>query len=118
MQRCAALLPQQPTATLSHRPFMLFLHDVTSAWNAAGILHSCHMTIASLLGLSGMHVVQDVIEISVESMRDIQGGTAGVSCIDFRPPAGTRAGSKQVCLICTVQECGLQMWVWMCSYVC
>lgn len=40
--------------------------------------------------------MQDVVEISQECMRDIQGGGTGVSCVDFRIPAGTRAGSKQV----------------------
>lgn len=29
-------------------------------------------------------------------MRDVHGAGAGASCLDFRAPAGTRAGSKQV----------------------
>ncbi|DBA93068.1 TPA: DNA replication licensing factor mcm8, variant 3 [Trebouxia sp. C0005] len=38
---------------------------------------------------------QEVIEISSESMRDVQGAAAGASCLDFRVPGGSRAGSKQ-----------------------
>ena len=53
--------------------------------------------------------MQDVVEISVESMRDVQGGAAGVSCIDFRAPAGTRAGSKQVSLTFITPGSELQM---------
>jgi hypothetical protein len=41
-------------------------------------------------------VHQEVIEISSESRRDVQGAAAGASCLDFRVPGGTRAGSKQV----------------------
>ncbi len=41
-------------------------------------------------------VHQEVIEISSESRRDVQGAATGASCLDFRVPGGTRAGSKQV----------------------
>ena len=41
-------------------------------------------------------VHQEVIEISSESRRDVQGAAAGASCLDFRVPGGNRAGSKQV----------------------
>lgn len=39
---------------------------------------------------------QEVIEVSQEAARDVQGTAAGASCLDFRVPGGTRAGSKQV----------------------
>ena len=40
---------------------------------------------------------QEVIEVSQEATRDVQGAAAGASCLDFRVPGGSRAGSKQVC---------------------
>lgn len=42
-------------------------------------------------------VRQEVIEVSQEATRDVQGAAAGASCLDFRVPGGSRAGSKQVC---------------------
>ncbi|KAL3137863.1 DNA replication licensing factor mcm8 [Trebouxia sp. C0009 RCD-2024] len=38
---------------------------------------------------------QEVIELSQEAARDVQGAAAGASCLDFRVPGGARAGSKQ-----------------------
>lgn len=40
---------------------------------------------------------QEVIEVSQEATRDVQGAAAGASCLDFRVPGASRAGSKQVC---------------------
>lgn len=45
---------------------------------------------------SGAFVHQEVIEVSQEATRDVQGAAAGASCLDFRVPGGSRAGSKQV----------------------
>lgn len=51
-------------------------------------------------------VHQEVIEISSESRRDVQGAAAGASCLDFRVPGGSRAGSKQVFLtLFVLQPC-------------
>ena len=41
-------------------------------------------------------VHQEVIEVSQGATRDVQGAAAGASCLDFRVPEGSRAGSKQV----------------------
>lgn len=57
------------------------------------LLTNCEL----LLLTAHMLLHQEVIEVSQEATRDVQGAAAGASCLDFRVPGGSRAGSKQVC---------------------